>query len=351
MATIERRASKSGDITYRVKIRMLGSPPATATFTRKTDANTWAEDTAAAIRSGKYFKSVEAKRHTLGEMADRYIRDVVPNKKSQRDTKRQLEWWKDQIGNLTLADVTPALIAEKRDQLKAGETRLKTSRSPATVNRYLAALSHAFTIAIKDWGWVEDNPVLKVSKGREPRGRVRFLSDNERARVLKACKSRSDQLYTIVVVALSTGARQGEILNLRWRDVDLTRQMIILEETKNDERRAVPLHGLALELIREAKKARRIDTDLLFPASLNPKKPMAIQKPWEEALKDAEVEDFRFHDLRHSAASYMAMNGASIAEIAAVLGHKTLEMVKRYAHLSEQHTASVVARMNEKIFG
>ncbi len=96
---------------------------------------------------------------------------------------------------------------------------------------------------------------------------------------------------------------------------------------------------------------RRLDTDLLFPSRRHPTKPLSVQEIWKTAIKRAKIEDFRFHDLRHSAASYLAMNGASLAEIADVLGHKTLQMVKRYAHLSEQHTAGVVARMNERIFG
>ncbi len=139
-------------------------------------------------------------------------------------------------------------------------------------------------------------------------------------------------------------------MNLRWSDVDMDRGLAYLHETKNNERRAIPLVGLALEKLRALSKVRRIDTDLLFPRE-DGKKPVTIQKPWRKVLADAGIEDFRFHDLRHSCASYLAMNGASLAEIAAVLGHKTLAMVKRYSHLSEQHTASVVASMNEKIFG
>jgi integrase len=102
--------------------------------------------------------------------------------------------------------------------------------------------------------------------------------------------------------------------------------------------------------MKERSKVRHIDTDLVFPSKIRPQKPLLIHKSFPEAVKRAKVEDFRFHDLRHSAASYLAMNGATLAEIADVLGHKTFQMVKRYAHLSEAHTAGVVASMNEKIF-
>ena len=175
--------------------------------------------------------------------------------------------------------------------------------------------------------------------------------EGERTRLLNACKKSSNSdLHTIVVLALSTGMRQGEILNLRWPDVDLNNGRIILHETKNDERRVVPLLGHALELLKASSKVRRLDTDLLFPGR-NPQKPVFIRAPWLEAVKVAGIENLKFHDLRHSAASYMLMSGASLGEIAELLGHKTLAMVKRYSHLSESHAAGVVARMNERIFG
>jgi integrase len=108
---------------------------------------------------------------------------------------------------------------------------------------------------------------------------------------------------------------------------------------------------LALSLLLEHSKVRQLDSNLLFPSNKNPQKPIDLRKPWEVALSDAEIEDFHWHDLRHCTASYLAMNGASLAEIAEVLGHKTLSMVKRYAHLSDGHVSNVVASMNDKIFG
>ena len=122
---------------------------------------------------------------------------------------------------------------------------------------------------------------------------------------------------------------------------------------KNGERRRVPLTGLAHAEIKKMSKVRRIDTPLLFPDDNRRLKRQTfdLRTYWETALGKAEIKDFRFHDLRHSTASYLAMNGASLAEIAEVLGHKTLQMVKRYAHLSEAHTSAVVASMNKKIFG
>ncbi|HEY4831346.1 MAG TPA: site-specific integrase, partial [Waddliaceae bacterium] len=263
----------------------------------------------------------------------------------------QLAWWKKQLGSHLLSDITPAMIAEQRDLLLRGITKQGKTRSPATVVRYMAALSHAFTIAIKEWGWIEDSPISKVTKPKEPRGRIRFLDDEERIQLLDACQqSKNPYLYTIVVLALSTGMRQGEILNLKWADMDFSKGRVILRETKNGEIRQVAITGHALELLQQLDKIRRLDTHFLFPGKF-PNQPIDIRSAWEFAVKKSEILDLRFHDLRHSCASYLAMNGASLAEIAEVLGHKTLAMVKRYAHLSESHTANVISSMNEKIFG
>ena len=357
MASIEKRTTSDGKTSYRVKVRLKGQPTESASFERLTDAKKWAASIESAIRENRHFKTTEAKRHTLAELIERYIRDVLPTKpKSRYKQTALLNWWKEQIGCYALSDVTPALIAEQRDKLSTGKTYRGTQRNPATVVRYLAALSVCFTHAVKEWGWVDDSPTRKVTKPKESRGRVRFLSDDERPRLLKACKESSNpHLYPAVVLALSTGMRSGEIMGLTWDVVDLNRGRAILHETKNGERRAVALTGHALDVMKDMGKVRRLDGNLLFPSKENapqkPQKPMNLRPDWVAALKAADIQDFRFHDLRHSAASYLAMNGASLAEIAEVLGHKTLQMVKRYAHLSEGHTARVVESMNQKIFG
>lgn len=203
-------------------------------------------------------------------MIDRYIERVLPQKpKSVRDQTRQLLWWKAELGEYSFADVTSSRIADARDTLLAtpyGKNGDK-KRSPATVARYMAALSHCYSICVNEWSWLDDTPMRKVKKPKESRGRVRFLSDSERTALLEtAKKNENPAIYTVIVLALSTGMRQGEIMNLRWRDVDLKKATIVLEDTKNGERRSAPLVGHALELVKDMAKVRRIDTDLLFPA-------------------------------------------------------------------------------------
>ena len=149
---------------------------------------------------------------------------------------------------------------------------------------------------------------------------------------------------------MATGARRGELLGLRWPDMDLKRGTLTFHATKNGARRAVPLTGQALVLMRQHAKLRPLATALVFPDPTG-SRPLSIRNAFEKAIERAAIADFRFHDLRHTAASYLAMNGASLMEIAGVLGHKTLNMVKRYAHLPEAHTRGVVERMNRAVFG
>ena len=354
MATVTKRTGVNG-VRYHVKIRLAGYPSQSASFERLTDARKWASETEADIRAGRHFKASESKRHTFADVVARYGREVAPTiPKEWIHRQKHLEWWKGHIGAYTLADVTPALITECKGRLLAGTMADgkpgPKPRQNATVVRYMAALSAALGVACKEWGWLDTNPMEKVSKPSLPRGRVRYLSDDEREKLLAACeKSENKLLYPVVVLALSTGMRQGELMGLKWKDLDLARGRATLHETKNGEVRVVALAGLVLELLKTMAKVRRLDSQYVFP-SKDGKSPMDLRRAWEAAVKKAKLVDFHFHDLRHSCASYLAMNGASLLEIAAVLGHKTLQMVQRYSHLSELHTTDVVSRMNQRIF-
>lgn len=360
MASIRKRTNSSGDVKYTVQVRLKGHPPEVASFERLTDAKKWAQSTEAAIREGRYFKTAIAKQKTLGETIDRYFNDVLFHRKNPVNQITYLNWWKDQIGDYALADVSSALIVEARNKLVGSKNKFGRKVGTTTVNRYLQSLGHVLNVAMNEWEWINQNPVSRIKKYKEGRGRVRFLSDKERAGLLSACQeSENPYLYMIVVLALSTGARKMEIVGLEWDEVDFDRGAIVLTETKNGERRVLPLQGLAFKLMKKHALSRKLGCTYVFPSEKVRREatgkfmfqPIDVRTAWENALIKAKIKDFRFHDLRHSAASYLAMNGASLTEIAEVLGHKTLQMVKRYAHLSEAHTSSVVASMNERIFG
>jgi integrase len=350
MATIDKRIGTTGSITWRARVRVHGQTRV-ATFKRKTDATNWASNVETDLSRGLYVPEKAEMRRSVSEMINRYIDEHLPTKRKNKDLtnpKRHLEWWEKQIGSTKLPRLTSDLITNTRNKLINGKTRTGENRTPGTCNRYLTTFSHCCATAVK-WGWLKENPARHVDKLQEPKGRTRFLSEDERDRLLKACRESDDRnIYLAVVLALSTGMRASEIRFLTWNNVDLPRKRIILTDTKNNETRTIPLVGHAYDLMRQ--HIRRIGSPYVFAGRFKDR-PAALRNPWDAAVEAAGLADFRFHDCRHTAASYLAMNGATLAELSEILGHKSLSMVKRYAHLTEQHTAKVVSRMNKKMFG
>ncbi len=339
VAYFQKRVGRRGQVSWLVRVR-IGSECRTKTFRRKADAERWGGKTEDALRDGVRLPGREERRRTVGDMIARYREKVVPRYRPREQLQRgsKLAWWERELGGRRLVELSAADIGEALDRLTCG---------PATANRYLTVLKHVLSIARREWEWVVDNPATRVRARKEPRGRLRYLSEQERRRLLAACRASDEpRLYALVVVALGTGARQGELLSLRWSDVDLDRCRATLEHTKNGERRVLPLEGPVLDILRERKARREDGIDEVFGSQRG----LATfpRNAWEEAIKAAGVADFHFHDIRHTFASYMAMSGATLAELAEALGHKTLAMVKRYAHLSEAHTSGVVKRMTEK---
>lgn len=369
MASITKRLSDEGETSYFVRVRLKGYPLQTATFKRLTDAKKWASSTESAIREGRHFKTTEAKKHTFADAIDRYLSDVLPVKfttKEQRNRRAILVWWREELGVHVMADLQSPLFAQCRDKLLKRTSKTGKPFSADSVKKYFGVVQNVLKYAVNEWQWLEQSPLRdrRVEMPELPPGRVRYLDDQERERLTVACKeSANPLLYPAFILALSTGMRQGELMNLYWRVptqppaetawgvVMLEQGAIVLHSTKNGERRRVPVVGVALQVMRELAKVRRLDTALVFPSPECPQQPIELKKAWATALKRAEVIDFRWHDLRHTTASYLAMNGASLAEIAEILGHKTLQMVRRYSHLSDSHVSNVLASMNAKILG
>jgi len=301
------------------------------------------------MKDERFFQKTEAANHTLAEAIDRFIDEVTMTK--QR--KCQLLWWKESIGHMFLSAVTMVVVSDTKALLVKRKGRTG-KLSGSSINRYIADLSCVFTAAKRKWYWTDKNPVEDVIREKEPKGRVRYLTDEERTSLLTVCaKDKCPFIHLVVVLALSTGMRKQEIRHLKWDDIDLENGIIILTKTKNKEPRRVAIRGKALELLKAHAKVRYLDTNYLFRGGLTAQndRPFDFRKAWNRVLKKSKIKNFCFHDLRHSCASYLAMNGASALEIAEALGHKSLDMVKRYSHLSESHVASVVESMNQKIFG
>jgi integrase len=369
MASIQRIVSPlTGEIAYRAQVRIKGRPGESATFPNRKEAQAWAGSIEAAIRESRHFPNAVARRTSFDALVEDYTKTVLNepgrfDEKERTTRERQLKWWSAQFEGLSLAEVTADRISAARDMLaeesfKRGTAREDPNtgnlvepneykRSGSTINRYIAALSHALSFAVKDRRVLDRNSVSDIRRKKEPRGRTRFLSDDEREALLKACDGSAwGALKTLVLLAITTGGRKGELTTLKWVDVDLKKGRALVRETKNDEPRTLPLAGQALEALRELRLKDSARSEYVFPQPSGFPGPYEhFDSHWYAALKEAGITDFHFHDLRHTTASMLAAQGASLLEIADVLGHKTLAMVKRYSHLVVEHKAKVIERM------
>lgn len=359
MATIRERGEK-----FHVQVRMAGFPARTASFPTRRQAERWSKTIEAEMIEGKHFRSVEARRRTLAEAIDRYSEEELPRKKDAATRRIRLRWWREKLGHLKLAEITAAVLVEYRNKLvretftkakpgakgsmlEESEAAREFKRKPQTANRYLAYLSHVFTIARKEWHWLSHNPFEGVGKFKEGEGRTRYLSEDERT-VLLAETGKNPQLHTLVVLALSTAARAGELVGLTWRDVDLKDGRVLLRKTKNSQPRVLWVRGEALRLLKAHGKVRRLDDERVF-VSVKGKR-YDYRPAFEAACAAAQLKDFTFHDLRHSAATYLAREGATEQQLKAIGGWKS-NVVSRYVHLAAEDAKAVLERMNEKILG
>lgn len=364
MPTIRERAKSDGTAVYHVQVRMTGFPARTASFPTRRQAERWSKTVEAEMIEGKHFRNVEARRRTLSDAIERYLEEELPAKKDARTRRARLIWWKGKIGSLKLAEVTPAVLTEYRNRLtketftrakpgapgstlEEGEAAREFKRSPATANRFLAYLSHVFTVARREWHWISHDPFDGVSKFKEGAGRVRFLSDDERNRLL-AETAKDPQLHTLVVLALFTAARAGELVGLTWADVDLKDGRLLLRKTKNSQPRTAWVHGEALKLLKEHGKVRRLDDDRVFRSVTG--KRYDYRAGFEAACTAAKVDNFVFHGLRHSAATYLAREGATEQQLKAIGGWKS-GIVSRYVHLAAEDAKAVLEKMNNTIMG
>ncbi len=365
MATIRERAKGDGTRAFHVQVRMAGYPSRTASFSSKRQAERWAKTVEAEMIEGRHFRSAEARRRTLAEAIDRYLEHEVPKLRDGRMHTSTLPWWREKLGRFKLCDITPALIAQYRDKLaaepyrrarpgakrsslKAGERAREFKRKPNTVNNYLVPLGRMFIVARREWHWITHNPMEGVAKLPASPGRVRYLSEDERQRLL-AETAKDPQLHALAVLALSTAARAGELMGLTWRDVDLTDGRVLLRKTKNTQPRVIWVHGEALRLLKEHGKDRRLDDDPVFLGA-TPGGRYDYHTPFKAACAAASVRDFRFHDLRHSAATYLAREGATEHQLKVIGGWKS-NVVSRYVHLAAEDAKAVLERMNAKILG
>lgn len=353
MATFQKRTNKNRSESWRAQVRIKGHPTQSGTFINKTQAKEWAQQTEVAIKNSKYFTTLESKRRTLGELIDKYKREVLSKKqKVHKDIYNHMEVWNSLIGKYSLVAIKSDVITKALNIIAAIPTPKGGQKKYATMNRYIATISVIFTYAYKNLDWIDLNPMSKITKYTEPKGRVRYLEMAEiESLINETKKSTNPMLYPVVLVALTTGARKNEILKLKWADLDLDIGTAILHTTKNGERRTLTLLPSAIAVLRELERAKG-NAEYIFYAirDTGEQHPANIHASWYTALKNTGIKDFKFHDLRHTFASHFMMNGGKLSELAEILGHKDLKMTMRYAHLSNKYKRQVVTNMMGEMF-
>ena len=321
---------------WQAVIRRKGWPDASKTFRTKAEAETWATNVEADIARGVYQSTSEAERTTLGDLIKKFKEEFAPLHYRVRDDEKeawrfQCERLREALGAYALSAIDQKLVAKYRDGRLAGR-KDRAAVGDSTVRKELYMLSKILGFAETECGisLPRGNPVDKIRKPSEGSGRDRRLTDKEFKDLEAECrKSRNRHLLPAFRLAVATAMRQGELLGLEWTNVDLKNRVALLEMTKNGEARAVPLSREAVAVLEALP--RSID-GLVFPVGR-----MTLYSAFASACRRAGLNDFTWHDLRHEALSRLAERGDfSVLELAAVSGHKTLQMLKRYTHLQAE---------------
>ena len=331
MATIQKVKNKTG-YSYRVIIRKTGHKTITKTLPNKNLAHKFVADMALnhTAQDQYVFKDI-----SLRELAEQYLKEAPLGSRPQQK-KMMTHFWTSRLGDLKLIEIRSTHITRILQHLRQ-------THAPATVNRYKAALSVIFNFG-RSALFVIDNPVQHTQTLAEDNARTRFLSSSERSGLLQSCKaSRWSKLYVLVLMAITTGARRSELMSLTWADIELDKHIAHIPTSKNGQPRTLPL----TKKVTEELKALPKEHHLIFHSERLPTKPYDFTKLWLKAIEQADITNFRFHDLRHTCASHLAQQGASLLEIAETLGHKQIQMTKRYAHLCTAHKQALI----EKHFG
>ena len=319
MATIAKRPNG-----YQVQIRRKGYPSLSKLFKSHKEARLWGSHFESQMDIGCFKDKTQAENTTLGDLLQRYVKEVTPLKKSFRQEKaRILQMLRDDpICLYKMTALTPKVVAAWRD-----DRLLQVSGS--TANRDLALLSHVINTARREWEIHIDNPISLVRRPKCNKGRERRLVNEEQDVLFNEIKSKSRNPYLLPVfqIAIETGMRRGELLGLEWSRVDLERRVIRLIDTKNGDGRSVPLTLKAVEILFSLPKRTGYEM-LVFPISAN-----ALKLGFQRAVERSGINDLRFHDLRHEAVSRFFEKGLNVMEVASISGHKTLQMLKRYTHM------------------
>jgi integrase len=329
MATIQKLKNKKG-FSYRVIIRNKGLRTISKTFPKRQLASQFIHKMES-NRQERALYSFKNDTTTFSELVIEYFKNDYQGAEAVHQ-KARTQHWVDLLGDRYIVDITTSDISYAIN-------KLPKTLSNATKNRYKAAVSVVFSYACRQYGLVL-NPVKNIRSLPENNARTRYLSNDERSRLFKASRSSQwGKLYLLVLLAITTGARRGELLGLEWKDIDFDRRLAHIKTTKNGEPKVLPLTE---NVMVELNKFKEQESSLVFNSKVKPDKPFEFRKQWVKVLNEAEIEGFRFHDLRHTCASYLAQSGASLLEIADVLGHRQISMTQRYSHLCVDHKQKLI---------
>lgn len=275
---------------------------------------------------GKYFDKPIGETKTFRDMMARFMKEHAQkvSLNTQKSYSSSLKHLLKFFGNMALSEITVKKINEYKQARKA------SGGGAPCINRSLAMLSKAFNLAFKEWEWIKENPVLKVSRDKENSGRDRWLMGDEENGLLE---NSPQWLRDIIIFALHTGLRQNELLSLTWDRVDLFRKTIIIQETKNGKPRTIPLDQIALDVLIEKSKVRNLKSGLIFLSNVMTKiNCQNLIRAFYAALEKTGIQDFHFHDLRHTFATRLAQRGYDLYKLSKLLGHYDISMTQRYAH-------------------
>ncbi len=275
---------------------------------------------------GKYFDRHEGENKTFKEVMERFMKEHAPkvSRNMQGSYATSSKHLLSFFCNSRLSVITPKMINDYK------VSRKNQGKKPATINKELAMLQKAFSLAVKQWEWIKENPCLKIPKERENNQRDRWLSGDEERRLVE---NAPQWLRDVIVFDLHTGLRQDELLSLSWDKVDLFRKTIIIQESKNGKPRTMPLNQIALNILMEKAKIGSLRSNFVFPGNKSAKRDRSnLRKGFDNARERADIQNFHFHDLRHTFATRLAQEGVDLFKISKLLGHSDIKMTQRYAH-------------------
>jgi len=318
---------------------------ATKTFRRKGDAEDWVKEREAEFLNGKS-PNKDARTKTVADLIKASLAITKRDKpNSYKKKKERLSWWAAKLGSMKLFDVQASHICKAREALLEETCCRGTKRTTSTANRYMTDLRQAFQHGVERESWLQFNVVKQIKQLKEPPSIGKCLDrDTELTKVALACgRSRNKMLLPLFMLAVSLGLRKSSLVGLREEEVNLEKRTVRIPASrmKRDNMITLEVDENIMPFLKQAYDNRHPETRLLFPGKKDPSKPMDFDKAWENALKRAGVKDFRWHDLRHTAGTYFSDAGLPLHVIADLLGQKTLEMAKRYTHMSEARKAKV----------